>query len=480
MSRKIGRNVPCPCGSGRKYKACCLAKSGDSDFQFRLQRRLSGELIPRLIDFATEEAELVEDAWNDFNGGENVPYDPVEPMATLFMAWFLFNWNIEFERSGTSEVVEMTIAELFMGANDDRLTSDQKNFLLSSVRCPYSLCEVVEVKPGVGMTLFDLLRRIQSEVVERTASQTVRKGEIIYCATSELHGFRSNVGTGPYPLRPTSMLDVLELRKRIVSEAGTERFRNEHLLEFEDDIRWFYLDRVAQRLAPPVLVNSDGHRMVPQKLYFDIDSADQAFHALKSLAGDVGEKSLLANAVLTNDAIEKVEFPWLGGTDKARESHGGSIALGSLSIDGRKLVIDVNSTERAETIRKIVEERLAGHARYKRFKIEPLEAQMSEMWQGAASGGMAPRRNIFGSIDFSPAEQAEIRKHLEKRAKEHWISWFDEMVPALGNMTPRKAAKIKEGRDLLESLLLEYESHASDKDDPFAPDVKALRHDLGM
>ena len=24
-SRKVGRNDPCPCGSGKKYKACCNA-----------------------------------------------------------------------------------------------------------------------------------------------------------------------------------------------------------------------------------------------------------------------------------------------------------------------------------------------------------------------------------------------------------------------------------------------------------------------
>lgn len=24
---KIGRNTPCPCGSGQKYKKCCLDKS---------------------------------------------------------------------------------------------------------------------------------------------------------------------------------------------------------------------------------------------------------------------------------------------------------------------------------------------------------------------------------------------------------------------------------------------------------------------
>ena len=25
---KVGRNDPCPCGSGKKYKACCLGKHG--------------------------------------------------------------------------------------------------------------------------------------------------------------------------------------------------------------------------------------------------------------------------------------------------------------------------------------------------------------------------------------------------------------------------------------------------------------------
>lgn len=26
MGEKVGRNDPCPCGSGKKYKACCMAK----------------------------------------------------------------------------------------------------------------------------------------------------------------------------------------------------------------------------------------------------------------------------------------------------------------------------------------------------------------------------------------------------------------------------------------------------------------------
>jgi hypothetical protein len=30
---KLGRNAPCPCGSGMKYKKCCLTKNRKSEHQ---------------------------------------------------------------------------------------------------------------------------------------------------------------------------------------------------------------------------------------------------------------------------------------------------------------------------------------------------------------------------------------------------------------------------------------------------------------
>ncbi len=30
MNKKVGRNDPCPCGSGKKYKACCMHKQQES------------------------------------------------------------------------------------------------------------------------------------------------------------------------------------------------------------------------------------------------------------------------------------------------------------------------------------------------------------------------------------------------------------------------------------------------------------------
>jgi hypothetical protein len=54
-------------------------------------------------------------------------------------------------------------------------------------------------------------------------------------------------------------------------------------------------------------------------------------------------------------------------------------------------------------------------------------------------------------------------------------------VPALNNMTPREAAKTEEGRELLESLLLDYERHDdAENENLMRPDIPELRRKLGM
>ncbi len=40
--RKIGRNERCPCGSGVKYKRCCLSKLQTMETQGPAKRRRSG------------------------------------------------------------------------------------------------------------------------------------------------------------------------------------------------------------------------------------------------------------------------------------------------------------------------------------------------------------------------------------------------------------------------------------------------------
>ena len=481
-----GRNDPCPCGSGKKYKKCCLAVVHDTDFEFRRLRQTHAAVIPRLTEFALEAlgADLFHEAWLEFNDHRTTePFDPESPMTVLFMPWLLFNWILELQLPGRKEFVETTVAETFLITEVETLTGDEQKLLRTSTRCPYTLCEVLEVKPGVGMRLLDLLRSIEYEVTEHAASETLKRGEIIYCATSEMWGIKSNVGTGPFALRPTAKLDVFNLRKWMIEQSGTEELTSVHLHEFELDIRGLYLNLLAGMLSPPQLANTDGDPMVPQKLYFELESADAAFHALKSLAKGWTAKELLKRAELKNGLVVKAEIEWLGGKPEARRRLGGPVLLGLLKIDHERLIVEVNSNKRASRVRKLIERRLGPAARYQTTLIEPIESQVQEMWHSAAAGATTPLENVFtGSNNFiSPNQEPDLHKLMEETARQHWESWFDLPVPALNDMTPREAARTNEGRELLESLLLLYAIHDEESPDNYTrADIPALRRELGL
>ena len=481
-----GRNDPCPCGSGKKFKKCCLASRESSDFLFKRLRQLHSDLIPRLTHFAfdTLDPESVEDAWLDFNDHHTTePFDPESPMNMLFMPWFLFNWLPELKLPGGKKFDEHTIAEMFLLAESENLTNDEQQLLISSNRRPYSFCEVVAVMPGVGMVLLDLLRQIEYEVTERTGSETLERGEIIYCATSEMLGMKSNVGTGPFALRPTAKRDVFDLRKWILAQSGATTITSEHLNEFEYDIRGLYLNLLQAMLSPPRLNNTDGDPMLPQTLYFELESSDTAFHALASLAKGRNRKESLNRPELQDGLVVKAEIEWLGGKPEAKKRLGGSVLLGLLKIDHKQLIVEVNSTKRAARIRKLIERRLGHAAEYKTTLIQPIESQVREMWHAGVAGDASRHGNGFvaGNSSLAVEENPEVKAMIEAAARQHWSSWFDLPVPALGDITPREAAKTQEGRELLNSLLLYYQHTAENSpDNAFRPDIPGIRRELRL
>jgi hypothetical protein len=46
VSKRIGRNDPCPCGSGRKYKLCCLEKDEATERERRAKEESEAPLAP--------------------------------------------------------------------------------------------------------------------------------------------------------------------------------------------------------------------------------------------------------------------------------------------------------------------------------------------------------------------------------------------------------------------------------------------------
>lgn len=68
---KPGRNDPCPCGSGKKYKQCCLkteqARPQDEFLWRRLRHAIKGSPM-RMLEFGSSHfgREALQEAWVDF------------------------------------------------------------------------------------------------------------------------------------------------------------------------------------------------------------------------------------------------------------------------------------------------------------------------------------------------------------------------------------------------------------------------------
>lgn len=68
MTSKISRNDPCPCGSGRKYKKCCLDKDEKTALAERqaVQRAMAAadEYVERLDELSNKSNDLIrEQRW---------------------------------------------------------------------------------------------------------------------------------------------------------------------------------------------------------------------------------------------------------------------------------------------------------------------------------------------------------------------------------------------------------------------------------
>jgi hypothetical protein len=132
---------------------------------------------------------------------------------------------------------------------------------------------------------------------------------------------------------------------------------------------------------------------------------------------------------------------------------------GSITPEADALEVDVNSRERLERLMRVLNEIGTSPEVVKQLVIDP------------AQDMALPRiGSVIGAVSSEEAEEA-WRTH-----------WPDEQLPALGGMTPRRAARSEQRKPWLEALLREMEHDADQlaRRGRCAPDVDRLRAELGM
>lgn len=347
-------------------------------------------------------------------------------------------------------------AELYAEAHSSRLDALEKRLIESINRKPYSFWEVVDVDKGKGMTLQDVLKESRIQVQERTGSEYVQPGDLLFGRAVSVDSVGMFIGLSATRIPIGRKPEIIQLRKRL--RRGRSTVTDETLNDWALEIRELYFDIDQSLHSKPQLTNTDGHPMEFHRLVYDLSSADAAFEKLRDLCVTMEPEELLDDAT-RDDAgrIVRVEIPWDRRGHKASPGMPNTI-LGRIVIDGHRLTAEVNSAERADALRHEIDVRLGDDVRFKLDEIQDLDAMMDRHEAGGAEGQTSKDHE---ELMQHPEVQAQVAEMISK----HWESWVDQNIPALGGKTPRKAVKTTDGREAIEALLQDAESDQGQ--DPF-------------
>ena len=491
-----GRNDACPCGSGKKYKRCCMAKAEGVDAGRARARQMEGRVVRALFEWIGEtfDPELLDSAWLDFlPEGSTEELDGHPEREGAFIPWFLFNWTPDIELVDEDDEESSTdarqaapdekhspppLAVLFAAEKLDELDQPQLDFLREACSRPFGFHQILAVEPGRSLALKELLTGEELLVQELTASQTLRQGEIVYARTITLEGVSLMFGCAVQPLPPRYAMHLLDLRDALLETHGRRAIEDLHALD--DLLRRVYWNHVESMRNPklPTLSNTDGDLFEPTTLRFTLDATpEEAVRALAPLAiGETAEDLLEAADRDAEGSITHAEISWLKRGNRQHKEWNNTI-LGTLTIEPARIGAEVNSQKRAKKLRQQIEKRLAGRVHFESQTTRSMEELRAE---SARENAAAPRA-LAVQIEEQRALEAlpEVQSLLAKQREEHWRHWLDTPLPALRGETPRQAACSK-NRERLEALLLDFEWDGRQGHNPLSPDVAALRRQLGV
>jgi len=381
----------------------------------------------------------------------------LERHMPLFWPWFVFNWEYdptegERELSGPSG---QTVAELYARKHGPRLDAYERRFIEAVNRKPYSFYEVLEVEAGRQILLQDVLSGSRIMVQERAGSQHVKPSDIVFGRVAVIDGIGMIVGLCPYVISPGYKPGIIEFRGRMKEDAPT--ISDEVLNDWDFEIRELFLEIDQALFTSPRICNTDGDPLEFHKIVYEIDSAEAAFEKLVSLC--VTRKSGELREEAERDAeehIRRAEITWDRKDHKAGPGLSNTL-LGRVVIDGNRLTAEVNSAQRAKTIRGKIEAKLGASARFKVEEIGNLDKMMAdEKLKGQVAGRSAEHDALM--------QNPEVRQHMADMIRKHWENWVDMKIPALGGKTPRAAVLTSDGIEAVEALLTQAER--SGENDP--------------
>lgn len=474
---KTGRNDPCPCGSGKKYKKCCLdkeiAKAQDKDMP-TTERKAEHDLIARVIKHSENVPK--KDFLNAVAQYYRIP--PIEPLnlpersledGGAFTEWYVNDYLLPSGR---------TIIEDFYTKNFNRLKDNEKRLLEAHMQAYESVYEVQEVVKGIGMKLKDIFTGEKFDVREVKGTYSIAKWDITKVRVYTLDGISRFAGNGRIlPRRSRDGLTAYLQREFEEFKSQTGKAEWSAFMKAKSYIIEYYYEDLPDE--KPSIVTAEGHRMVSAKAYFDVDDFDSVLDAMRGRA-DFIEDEVVEGRSARFTWIKRGQLKdWktVGNTNgyifaTQYVDPSGQVqldALGTVTIDKDKMTLECVSRERLQRGKERLVSIAGKYIRYKVDSFEDIDAVLDRYREAAPADA---------AKEISPSH----RRIAEAAMNNRMMKWMDEPIPALNGMTPREAALKEESRQKLIELLKDMENMEERKrlNGELYFDMKRLREEIGL
>lgn len=428
---KVGRNDPCPCGSGKKFKKCCGKESPEAVaddgkdggvgkaiawLTSRHAKAVKTAVAAMLNDDldASEQALLQELGDDEWKGAQ-----------INAMEWLLSEGSISVKG------VRRNVAGLLLGPGGPAFTAAQRAWIEQLSRRPLRLYDITKVMPGIGMRLCDALDTEAAPLMvqERSGSEYARVGNLIGVRIMEV-GSHHEISGAAYPFSRLMNASLLaELRAAVAESAA----HGDDLPRFLSAIiRRNWIAQYARPLPlPTVIDSSSGDPLLLITDHYRVANWDALAAALEAEPDVEGDRA--AGWVRLLECAD--------GLTRSR------VAINpGKSAD--RIEVFYKTQNYADQGRAWFDQLAGASVAFAGRVVSDPKGIMSKVSAGAVpSASAAP--------GLPPEALAEI---VEKVLRRTYANWSDEPIQALGGKTPRQALATPAGRERVKGLLRSYEA----------------------